>query len=241
MLHKVKGIVFHSVKYSETSLIVKIYTDQFGLKTFLIRGIRSKKSKIKPGLFQPLSLLDLIIYYKERNSLHTIKEAHIAYPFKSLPFDIKKSSIALFMNELLYNSIREEESNPVLFNFLWNSFIQLDLIDENITCFHLVFSIHLTQYIGIMPQNNYSQKKQIFNLREGQFQSSIPGHNLYLDTETSFTLNKIISTPLEGVSALNIDPSSRRKLLSAIITYFQFHLQDFRDIRSHHVLHSVLS
>jgi len=241
MLHKVKGIVLHSVKYSETSVIVKIYTDLFGLKSFLIRGIRTKKSKIKPGLFQPLTLLNLVIYYKEKTSLQSIKEVHIAYPFKSLPFDIKKSSIALFINELLYNSIREEETNIALFNFLWNSCIQLDLVDGNINCFHLVFSIHLTHFLGIMPQRNYSNTRQIFNIKEGQFQSSIPEHNLYLDSENSSTLNTIISTPLEMVSILKISPSIRARLLTTIIAYFQYHLQGFREIHSHQVLHTVLS
>jgi len=241
MLYKVKGIVLHSVKYSETSVIVKIYTDLFGLKSFLIRGIRSKKSKIKSGLFQPLTLLDLVIYHKITASLQSIKEVHIAYPFKSLPFDIKKSSIALFINELLYKSIREEEKNPELFNFLWNSCIQLDRFDGNINCFHLVFSIHLTHFLGIMPQRNYSDSRQIFNVKEGQFQSNIPEHALFLDSENSFTLNTIISTPLEMASILKISPSSRARLLSTIIIYFQYHLQGFSEMQSHHVLHSILS
>lgn len=241
MLYKVKGIVLHSVKYSETSVIVKIYTDLFGLKSFLIRGVRSKKSKIKPGLFQSLTLLDLVIYHREKASLQSIKEIHIAYPFQSLPFDIKKSSIALFINELLYKSIREEETNRELFNFLWNSCIQLDLFDGNINCFHLVFSIHLTRFLGIMPQRNHSGSRQIFNVKEGQFQANIPDHTLYLDSVNSSALNTIIATPLEMASTLKISPSIRARLLSTIITYFQYHLQGFREMHSHHVLHNVLS
>jgi len=241
MLHKVKGIVLHSINYSETSLIVKIYTDLFGLKSFLVRGIRSKKSKIKPGLFQPLTLLDLVINHKEKSSLQSIKEIHIAYPYQSLPFDIQKSSIALFINELLYKSIREEEKNVELFHFLWNTCIQLDLYDGTVNCFHLVFSIQLTRYLGIMPQKNYSVHRQIFNVKEGHFQSTIPEHSLFLDTEISSALNTIISTPLELSSTLKIKPSARAGLLSTIITYFQYHLPGFREIHSHQVLHSVLS
>jgi len=241
MLYKAQGIVLHSINYSETSIIVKIYTDLFGLKSFLVRGIRSKKSKIRPGLFQPLTLLDLVIYNKEKASLQSIKEIHIAYPFQSLPFDIKKSSIALFINELLYKSIREEERNQELFQFLWNTCIQLDLFNGNINCFHLVFCIQLARFLGVMPQKNYSTHRQIFNLKEGQFQSNIPEHTLFVDSEISSTLNTLISTPLQMASTLKITPSVRASLLSTIITYFQYHLPGFREIHSHHVLHSVLS
>ena len=241
MLHKVKGIVLHSVKYSETSVIVRIYTDLFGLKSFLIRGIRSKKSKIKPALLQPLTLLDLVVYNRESTSLQSVREMQLAYPYQSLPFDIKKSSVGLFINELLYKSIREEESNQELFSFLWNACIQLDVSDETVNCFHLLFAIHLTRFLGIVPQGNHSGSRTLFNIREGLFQSGIPDHTLYLDPDTSTALSTLLSTPLELAATLTIPPLIRARLLSAIITYFQFHLQGFREIHSHHVLHKVLS
>ena len=126
MLHKTRGIALHTVKFSETSIIAKIYTELFGLQSYLIKGIRKQHSRIKPGLFQPLTILDLTVYHKETGSLQSLKEVHNLYPYQSLPFDIMKSSIALFMNELIYKSIREEEPNQELFDFLFDACIDLD-------------------------------------------------------------------------------------------------------------------
>jgi DNA repair protein RecO (recombination protein O) len=224
MLHKAKGVVLHSVKYSETSVIVKIYTDILGLKSFIIRGIRSKKSKIKPGLFQPLSLLDLVFYYRENASLHTIKELHISCPYMYLPFDIKKSSVALFINEILHKTIREEEANPDLFEYLWNTCTTLDHYEGNVACFHLSFLVHYMHFLGIQPQDNYSEVHPFFNIREGFFQSDDSGQPHCFDYETGAALHTLFSVAPGELKSLNIPPLVRARLLSGIL-----------------VLHSVLA
>ena len=193
MLHSTKGIVFHSLKYSETSVIVKIYTEIFGIQSYLLKGIRNSKSKIKPGLFQSMTLLDLVVYHKEKQSLQSVKEVHLAHPFKTIPFDIRKSSVTLFINELVYKSIREEESNPGLFEFLWNTCLELDETEESVNCFHLHFAMQLMHHLGIFPQNNHSGQCQVFNMREGLFQSSIPGHQHYLDPVNSLLFHNLIT------------------------------------------------
>ena len=110
MLQKTRGIVLHSVTYSETSLVVKIYTEAFGLQSYLLKGAKGKRSSFRPVFFQPLNLLDAVVYKNEKTALQSMKEVQLAHPFRSIPFDIRKSSIALFLNEILYKSIREEEA-----------------------------------------------------------------------------------------------------------------------------------
>jgi len=240
MLHQTKGIVLHSIKYSETSVIVKIYTELFGLQSYLVKGSRSPKSKMKPGLFQPLTLLDMIVYHRESKTLQSVKEIHLGYPYHSIPFDIRKSSIALFINELLYKSIREEETNPSLFEYLWNSCLLLDS-EETVGIFHLAFMVHLTHFLGIMPQLNFSTSEPVFNLLEGHFQSNKPEHKYYLDDEQSRTLFSILLTPIGEQASLHLKTVLRNQLLEAMIFYFQTHLPGFKDLRSHVVLHTVLT
>ena len=124
----------------------------------MLKGIRKQNAKIKPGLFQPLTLLDLVVYHKEKSSLQNLKEANYSHPYHTIPFDIRKSSIALFINELVYKTIHEEEPHPELFSFLYNTCLHLDAADDNFSLFHLVFSLQLTRYLGCMPQLNYSGK-----------------------------------------------------------------------------------
>lgn len=241
MLHALKGIVFHSINYSETSVIVKIYTDLFGLQSYLVRGIRRPKAKIRPGLFQPLTLLELVAGHRERPGLQTIREVRLAHPYQGIPADIRKSSAALFITELVYKSVREEEPNPELFEFLWNSFLMLDTTGESIAHFHLVFALQLTGYLGFIPQPNHSQQNQVFNLREGLFQPSVPDHPHYLDPGDSSTLSALLGTPVELHAALNLAPAVRARLLETILLYYRLHLPGFREMQSHHILHTVLS
>ncbi len=241
MLHQTKGIVFHSLKYSESSLIVKIYTALFGLQSFLIKGARSQKSKVKPALFQPLTLLELVVYHNERTSLQSIKEVQLSHPFHTIPYNIIKSSIALFMDELLYRTIREEEANSELFGYIWDSSILLDQTEGNVSNFHLLFLLELAVHLGISPQQNHSKSNTLFNLRDGIFQAEIPNHPNYLDVASSEILVALLNTPLPGHASLSLNSKDRHFILEALLRYFEFHLPGFTGIKSHHVLHSVLS
>ena len=196
MLYSTKGIVFHSLKYSETSIIVKIYTELFGIQSYLIRGIRKTHSKIKPALFQSLNLLDLEVYHREQASLQSIRDLHLAVPYQTIPFDIRKSSVALFINELLYKSIREEEPNPDLFGFLWNTCLALDSTQESVSDFHIRFTVQLMHYLGIFPQLNYSSETPLFNMREGIFQAEAPGYPEYIDAKLSINFFALLKSNL---------------------------------------------
>jgi DNA repair protein RecO (recombination protein O) len=249
MLHATKGIVFHTIKYSETSIIVKIYTELFGIQSYLFKGIRSSKSKIKPGLFQSMTLLDLVVYHKENQSLQSAREVHISHPFKTIPFDIRKSSILLFINELVYKVIREEEANPGLFGFLWESCFRLDETDDHVSTFHLEFAAILMHHLGIFPHDNYSGQYNIFNLREGMFQASIPDHPQYLAPLQSMMFHQLLEAcrpdaMSEGAMqrfSLFPDPASRSNLLETMLRYYQLHLPGFKGMQSHLILHDVLA
>ena len=240
MLHSTRGIVFHTVKYSETSLIAKIYTELFGLQSYLIRGIRKQKSKIRPVLLQHLTLVDLVVYHKEKSNLQTIKEIQIAIPYKSIPFDIRKSSLALFINELLYKSIREEETNRKLFDFIWGSCEYLDDTTHSIHYFHLWFMVHLTAFLGFIPQMNYSEQKKIFNMKEGVFQETPPGHEYFMDERSGAFFYQLFTLPTEKDILLNFPLEERNIMVEKILQYYQIHLPGFTGLRAHHILHTVL-
>jgi DNA repair protein RecO (recombination protein O) len=248
MLHKTRGIALHTVKFSETSIIAKIYTELFGLQSYLIRGIRKQHSRIKPGLFQPLTILDLTVYYKETGTLHSIKEVHNLYPYQSLPFDIMKSSIALFINELIYKSIREEEPNQELFDFLFESCIELDSLKSNLTLFPLLFTLKLTKFLGFMPTVDQSPGNEIFNMKEGVFQENLPDHKYYLRPPLTTLLKELINPELSSASGKSLigehkpeTLKSRNELLEQILLYYKLHLPDFREIHSHQILHTILA
>lgn len=240
MLHTTKGIVLHSLKYSETSIIVKIYTEVFGIQSYLVRGIRKSGSKIKAGLFQPLTLLDLEVYHKENASLQSIREVRVAIPYLTIPTDIRKSSVTIFINELIYKSIREEEPNPVMFGFLWESCLALDEADNGLADFHIRFAIRMMHPLGIFPHLNHSDQNRFFNLREGLFQAVVPEFPEFLDAEESKRLGRYLSPQGEG-GALHypLGKRERDEALEWILSYYRLHLPGFKGLKSLKVLQEV--
>lgn len=244
MLRTTRGIVLHSVRYSDTSLVVKIYTESNGIASFMAKGVRSPKARMRAALFQPMSLLEIVAYSREKQTLHTLKEARLAVPFSSLPFDIRKSSVALFINELVYRSVREEEPNPALFAFLWQSCLQLDAAEGGAAEFHLRFAMRLMPYLGFQPLGNHSSDAPLFNMEEGLFQPVAPSHPHYLDREESLLLATLIRS-CEGDEEARGTPAfpshtSRNRMLDIVLAYYRLHLPGIGELRSHRVLRDVL-
>lgn len=241
MLNKTNGIVLHTIKYGETSVIAKVYTELFGLQSYLVKGARNRKGGNKMSQLSPLTLLEMEVYRKETAQLQHIREMRVAYPFSSLPFDVIKSSIALFLNEVIFRSVREEEPNPPLYSFLESSIRWFDLVPNHYSDFHLWFMLHFCSYLGFTPHDNYSNSKGIFNLREGIFQSHLPEHADYLIEPLSSTLFRLSALPLSDLPSLQLSSQIRHALLPRLVEFYRFHIQGMKDINSLEVLREVFS
>ena len=241
MLNKTNGIVLHTIKYGETSVIARVYTELFGLQSYLIKGARNRKSGNKMSQLSPLTMLEMDVYRKETAQLHHIREMRVGHPFSTLPFDVIKSSIALFINEVIFRSVREEEPNPPLYSFLESSIRWFDLVPNHYSDFHLWFMLHFCSYLGFTPHNNYSSTNCIFNLREGIFQSYLPEHADYLPEPLSRTLFQLSSSTLSDLYMLRLSSQIRQALLPRLIEFYRFHIQGMKDIHSLEVLREVFS
>jgi DNA repair protein RecO (recombination protein O) len=241
MLHCTRGIALHTARYSETSIIAQVYTSLFGLQSYIIKGARKHGSKIRPGLFQPLTLLELTVYHKEKSSLQTVREVHNIHPCPTIYSDIRKSSMALFMAELIHKSIHEEEPNPELFNFLTEAILHLDGDSGNFPVFHLFFAVQLTRFLGFFPQDDRSEEKKYFHLGEGHFEKYPENPELMLDESSSLFLSRLLKGSYDTLHEMTVPHNERTQLLEQVLRYYRIHLAGFREIRSHTVLRSVLS
>jgi len=237
MLHNTKGIVLHTLKYSETSLIVKIFTENLGLQSYLIRSVRNKKSKMKAGIFQPLSVLEFVAYYKKKSKLQTIKEIINCFQFNGISNDIKKSSIAIFIAEILNKSIREEEQNKSLFEFIFNSVKALDEKEGKISDFHLFFLLDLSKHLGIYPNNNYNSTNVFFNLYDGLFHENQPEHSYFIPKELGKYFHEMID--INKRDTIEINPATRKELINKLLDYYSIHLNGFKNIKSHIVFEEI--
>lgn len=236
MIYKTKGIVLNYIKYSETSVIVKIFTDVFGLQSYIIRNSRAKKAKNKMSLIQHLSIVDMVVYHKNKSKINNIKEIKADYQFCTIPFDIVKSSLVVFINEFLYKTIFEEDPNKNLYDFILNSLEYLDKTETNINNFHLFFILRLTEFLGFLPINNFSDKNNIFNMNEGMFQNHIPNHSHFLNKNLSYFFSQFLSASIDNTDNINISLDNKNSLIEKIIEFYKIHIPDFKDIKSHKVL-----
>lgn len=241
MLHKTKGIVLQTINYSDTSLIARIYTQRFGLQPYMVNGARGKKAKIKANVLQPLTLVDMVVYHKEKNSLQRISEIKNDPPFTSIPYNFVKTSIAIFVNELLCKAIKEEEPNDRLFDFLHSSVQILDLEHDSCANFHLCFMIQLSKYLGFFPQGRACAETPYFDLQEGTFIAKEPMHPYFLYPVHAQLLWQLVQADYSSASALSIHKTQRKELLEKLVLYYELHLPSLREINSHRILEEVMS
>jgi DNA repair protein RecO (recombination protein O) len=221
LIHKTRGIVFRFTKFRETSIIVTIFTDLFGLQSYMVNGVRSKSSKNKIALYQPLTLLDLVVYHREHANIERIKEVRCLYPFTTLTTDVKKLTIGMFIQELLNKAIRHESHAKELFDFLFDALTKLDLLQSNSENFHLVFMIRLARHLGFGPQ----QANEIVGGR-------------IADEETEKALSALLGSDYHD--NLNINIQTRRNVLDLLAGFYNDHM-DLGEIKSIQVLREVLT
>jgi DNA repair protein RecO (recombination protein O) len=240
MLYTTRGIVVHMVKYSESSVIVKILTEAFGLKSYIFRGVFRSRAKVKSNMLQHLNLVELVANDHDYHGIQNPRELRIEHPYKTVPFDVRKSSVALFINEMLYRSVRHEEPDPALFYFIRESLIWFDETTENPVNFHLWFCLNLTRYLGFFP-GRIKQDEDFFNLSEGNFQKIAPVSQYFIAPPYSVYFRELITCNAEDLGTLNIPHAARSILIGHIINYYQLHINDFGDVHSHNILTEVLS
>src|SRR5687767_9901783 len=194
-LHKTKGIVLRTVKYGETSVIVTLFTELFGLQAYLVNGVRAstKKGAGKANLFQPSALLDMIVYHNELKHLNRIKEFKWEYVYQHILSDVKKNAVALYMVELLTKCLKQPESNPELFHFIEDSFIHLDQSNDAVTAnFPLFFAMQLPVFFGLRVTDNYNDKHPYLDMQEGKFVKEQPAHPYFLEDKQSLITSQLL-------------------------------------------------
>ncbi|WP_299063047.1 DNA repair protein RecO [uncultured Polaribacter sp.] len=234
-----KAIVLSTLKYSDTSLIVKCFTEDQGLKSYLIRGIlKAKKGGLKIAYFQPLTQLIIVASHSNKGTLNSIKEVQVSNPYKTIYRDIVKQSVVLFLSEVLTYAIKEEEKNRALFEYLETGLVWLDL-HEKIANFHLLFLLNLTRFLGFYPDLS-EQNKMGFDLLEGRFaeasaqKNNIHGNNFY-------QFKKLLGINFDAIENVSFSKQERQVVLKIIIQYFELHLDGFRKPKSLQILETVFS
>ncbi|MEI9933671.1 MAG: DNA repair protein RecO [Ferruginibacter sp.] len=244
MTHKTKGIVLRTIKYGETSLVVTIFTELFGVQTYMVNGVRtSKQATQKASHFQPASILDMIVYHNEQRSMQRIKEFKWNFLYNHILNNVIKNSIALYIVELLNKCLKQPEPNEDLFIFCEDILLQLDAANKSIAAnIALYFALQLPYFFGFKIDDNYNDRDNILDLREGNFIDHQPIHPYFIDGEYALLTSQLLKVMhLNELQQFKLNHEVRRKLLLSYQDYYALHIPDFGQMKTLSVLHDVLS
>lgn len=234
-----KAIVLSALKYGDTSLIVKCYTREEGIKTYMVRGVlKPKKKGITAAYFQPLTQLKIVANHNTKNTLNSLKEVQVYQPYKTIYNNIVKQSVVLFLSEVLTNAIQEEEQNTTLYEYLETALQWLDLHD-NVANFHLLFLLNLTGFLGFYPDLS-DTKKNGFDLLEGVYSDNYANKNVIYKNDF-YQFKKLLGINFDTIQEVSFSKEERQVVLQIIIQYFKLHLGNFRNPKSLQVLEIVFS
>jgi DNA repair protein RecO (recombination protein O) len=220
VLQKTRGIVFRFVKFGETSIIANVFTEQFGLQSYLIKGVRTSSRRSKIALFQPLTLLEMVVYHKESGGIMHLKEVKCFHPYHFINVDVRKATIAMFVNEVLNKSVKEQSHTQEIFNFIADSLIFLDTI-EHAENFHLMFLIGLSKHLGFGP-----------NLT-----SEVLGDRM-VTTDEEMVLGQLMVS--EYRTRVPMTYLQRQNILAVLLRFYQAHSDGFGEIKSVSVLKEMM-
>jgi DNA repair protein RecO (recombination protein O) len=235
-----RGIVLRRIPYSETSVILTVFTEKWGLRKYMVNGVRSSRAKSKGSLFQPTSLLEMVVYHREDRDLNRLGEVRASHVYRSVPFEVIRGAVGLFMAEILQKTVRESDAAPDLFVFVHESFVLLDQWEGSIANLPVWYLVKLSSFLGIRPGGSWTQETPVFDLREGIFVET--GHDgaLALGAEESEALALIEARPVAEVLETPLGAALRRGLLDGLLRYYRLQLDHLPEIHAHQILQEVL-
>lgn len=237
--YKGRGVVLHTLKYGDSSMVAYLLTDVGGRRSYMVQGVRSRSGRgSKLALFQPMFPVEFEGLESSKQQMHRFKEIRTAFPLQSMPFDVRKSTMALFMAEVLYRLVRESEPNEALFDFVWSSVGALDTMEEGVANFHLWFLANLSRFLGFCPGNAYVPGAW-FDIREGLYTPVRPAHTHAMTRECTAVLRDLMECDVRLLSEIGLNRAQRVEFLNAMLVYFGYHLDAISAVQSVRILKEV--
>lgn len=239
MIIKTKAVVLHSFKYGDSKLIADMLTESCGRMSCIARAPKSGRGRISRQLFQPLTLLEVIIEQRSSSGLMPLKEARTLRPFVSLPFSPPKLSIAMFTAEFLCSATRGDMADGAMYSYIEKSLLWLDECDGRFANFHLVFAMRLTRFLGFYPNTEHYSEGDWFDLRSGCFARQAPPHPDILAPAEARLIGLMLRMNFPTMHLYRMTRQERNRLLDIILLYYRIHVPGFRELKSVEVLREL--
>ena len=239
MIEKTEGIVLHSIKYGESKIIVDMFTRKLGRLSFIVTVPKTAKGRLKKQYFQPMTLLELECEVRQRTQLQKLKDARILVPYMSIPSSPEKLAITLFIAEFLYHSLRSEQHDEPLFDYVADSVQWLDAATEGYANFHLTFLMRMSRFLGFYPNLEGYEEQSVFDLRSGCFSLQVPTHRDFLQPDEARLIHLMMRMDYPTMHLFRLSRTDRHRIMDVLLQYYQQHLPDFPELKSLAVLQQL--
>src|SRR5574344_2272053 len=239
MLTKTTAIVLHNIKYGDSKMIVDMFTRSHGRMSFVVSIPKSSKSKLRKQFFQPLFILSLEYDYRPKVQLQKIRNVALYHPYSSLPFDIDKLTVGMFISEFLYHSLYGEQQNELMFDYISDSLMWFDSYPSPASNFHLVFMMRLSRFLGFYPNLDDFVPGCVFDLCSGSFSSVAPLHSDCLSSEEASQMSLMMRMNYSTMYLFRFTRAQRNRLLDVIVQYYRLHIPGFPEMKSLDVLRNI--
>lgn len=233
------GIVLHSLRYGDHRIIVDIFTETTGVVAYIVPVSRNGKGGIKASAWQPLALVEVAWQPNVKTILQQPKELSLWQPWRTLTMEPRKTAMCLFLSEFLYHALHREQENRPLFGFLVNALSWFDERDDQFVNFHIVFLLHLTRFLGFLPNVEDWHEGYYFDLQSATFSRVRPFHIYYLDPEEAALVPKFLRMDLRSMRAVGLNRTLRHRALEIVTEFYRLHIPEFPESRSLEVLAEV--
>ncbi|MGM9705108.1 MAG: DNA repair protein RecO [Prevotella sp.] len=241
MLINTRAVVLHTLKYGDSQVITDMLTESHGRLSFIQRVPKTSRARVKKQLLQPMTMLNIVFDYRPNVGMLRLKEASLTTPFASIPFDMRKLTIALFLAEFIIYTTREEQHNESLFRYIANSVMWLDACQRRCPNFHLVFMLRLSRFVGFFPNIDEGAPGDYFDLRNGCFTSAAPLHGDFLPPAEAGKIRTLMRMNYDNMHLFTFSHNERNRCTDIILKYYRLHLPGFPEPKSLAVLHDVFS
>lgn len=235
------GIVLHSLRYGDRQIILDIFTEVSGTVSFLVRQPRSGRLGARASVWQPLSLVEVVWNPQAKANLQKPQELTLWHPWRDLPFQPVKAAIGMFLSEFLSYALRSEQENAALFGFVTNSLLWLDEADSRYANFHIVFLLHLSRFLGFMPNVDAWTPGAYFDLQAASFTPTHPAHPFYIEGAEASLVSKFLRMDYRSMRAVGLNGIARRRALELIALFYRLHIPEFPALKSLEVLAEVFA
>ena len=241
MLTKTRALVLRTVKYGESKLIADLLTEEIGRVGIVANIPQSSRGRAARAFFQPLTLLDIEIDYRQTMQLQKYRNVSNLLPYTSLTMNPVKTCIVMFLSEFLYHVTRDEQQNHALFSYIVNSLEWLDAKEDSFANSHLVFMMRLAKFIGFSPNLDGYCKGCYFDLRSGCFETGLPYHGDVVLADEARVIVTLTRMNYENMHLFSMSRTERNRCMDVVLKYYTIHVPNFPELKSLEVLRSLFS